>query len=156
MEDLGVAHVCSGRPIKFLPLADWTWAPTDGSPFILFVAAEASTDEEIEIRRFAGEAVEAGCAYVCAWGTGCGFVHDVFDLAAIDAGRDVMSSLHDNESLADALWFALCDAWPDEAAFANAGDATVILAVQEPWLADVRRLIADQGELAKLALGDRD
>jgi len=114
----------------------------------------ASTDDEAKIRSFAAEAVESSCAYICAWGAGCEFVHDLFDLASTDAERFVMSSWHNDEALAEALWFALCDAWPDEDAFPSAAGAPVVLAVEESWLAEVRRLMADQDELTKLVIGD--
>lgn len=154
MEDLGVAPVGPGRRLRLTRLNEWAWADPNVSPFILFVAAEASQDAEVEIRRFAVEAVDAGCAYLCAWGEGCSFVHDMFDLASIDANRFVLSSWHSDEALSDALWFALCDAWPDEDEFPSAAAAAVVLAVEELWLAEVRRLVADPERLTRLALGD--
>jgi hypothetical protein len=151
MEDLGISRD-GKRPIKLVRLSDWSWVYSSRSPFILFVAADASADDEVEIRRFAAEAVEAGCAYVCTWGDRCKFVHDVFDLASIDADRLVMSTWHSDESLAEALYFALYNAWPDDDQFPNTEDAPVVLAVDEPWLTAVRRLVADQDELVRVVL----
>jgi hypothetical protein len=153
MEDLGVSRV-GERPIKLFRLANWAWVYPRRSPFILFVAAKASAEDELEIRRFAVDAVDAGCAYICAWGEGCEQVHDLFDVASIAADRFVMSTWHDDESLAEALWFALCNAWPDDDQFPNAAEATVILAVEEPWLAEVRELVADQEAFTKLVVND--
>lgn len=153
VQDIGVAR-CSGRPIKLLRLSGWAWEEPLLSPFILFIAAKASTNEEERIRRFAANAIEAGCAYVCTWGEGSSYLHDTFDLASMDAKRSVMSSWHDDETLPDALWFALCNAWPDEDEFPSAAEAMVLLAVEEPWNDEVRRLVDDQEELANLALGD--
>jgi hypothetical protein len=153
VEDLGLSS-WDKRPIKLFRLADWAWVYPGSPPFILFVAANASADKKTEIQRFAVEAIEAGCAYVCTWGDGCSRVHDLFDLASIDADQFVMSTWHEDESLAEALWFALCNAWPDEDEFPNATEAAVILAVEDPWLGEVRSLIADQEELAGLVVGD--
>src|SRR4051794_6957004 len=58
-----------------------------------------------------------------------------------------MSTWHDDESLEEALWYALVAAQPSEKQYPDAGEAAVVLAVEEPWLADVRRLVADQEEL---------
>ena len=153
MEELGVSQIGS-RPIKLFELSDWAWVYTPREPFILFVAARASSDDETEIRRFAAEAVGSGCAYVCTWGDGCSHVHDLFDLASIEPDRFVLSSWHADESLAEALYFALYIAVPDEEKFPNAYEAAVILAVEEPWLAEVRRLVADQNKLIGLVLDE--
>jgi hypothetical protein len=119
---------------------------------ILFVASRASVEDDDKIRRFAAEAVTSGCAYVCVWGEGCERVHLDFDLASIAPERSVMSTGHDGELLAEALYFALYDAWPDDEAFPDSGDAPVVLAVEEPWLGEVRSLVADQEELVRFVL----
>jgi len=153
MEELGVSRV-GGRPINMFRLTDWAWVYPRRSPFILFVAASASRDDEVEIRRFSEDAVDSGCAYVCTWGTNCELVHDLFDLASIAADRFVMSSWHNDDSLAEAVYFALTDAWPDDNQFPNAAEAAVILAVEEQWIGEVRRLLTDQEELARHVVGD--
>ncbi len=151
MEDLGFTRL-SERPIKLFQLVDWVWVSPSVSPFILFVAAHASAEYESKIRRFAADAVASGCAYVCSWGEGCERVHLDFDLASIATGQAVMSTGHSDGLLADAVYFALYDAWPDEEDFPNSGNTAVILAVEEPWLEEVRSLVADQEELVRLVL----
>jgi hypothetical protein len=153
MEDLGVSRI-GNRPIELFELVDWTWVHPSRPPFILFIAAQASPEDQIEIQRFAVEAVGSGCAYVVAWGKGCSHVHDSFDLASIDADPDrhVMSTWHDDESLEEALYFALYDAWPDPDSFPDAEGARVVLAVGGAWLAEVRRLVVDQDGLVKRVL----
>jgi hypothetical protein len=154
VEDLGFSPVHE-RPIKLFHLADWAWVYPRRSPFTLFVAANASAEHEIMIRRFAVEAVDAGCVYVCAWGEGCELVHDLFDFAAISADRFVMSTWHNDESLAEAFWFALTNAWPDDEQFPDAAaGAAVILAVEQPWLSEVRELVAKQEALSGLVDGE--
>jgi hypothetical protein len=51
--------------------------------------------------------------------------------------------------LAGALYLSLV-AWPDTDEFPDAADAAIVLAVEAPWIAEVRRLVADQDELVKL------
>jgi hypothetical protein len=151
MEDLGIEQL-HGRPIRFLQLSQWRWENPGVAPFALLVAASA-TDEEaatIQIRRFADDAIQSGCGYICAWGQGCELVHDLFDQAALDVERFVMSTWHKDEPLSDALYFCLVNAFPDEDEFPNSDDSAVVLAVEQPWVAEVRGLVADQDELAKL------
>ena len=153
MEDLGTERIF-GRQIRLFELARWEWEEPRLAPFTLLVAARALDDEltMIEMRRFAADAIEAGCGYVCTWGEGCEVVHDLFDEASIAADRFVMSTWHDDEPLADALSFSLTNAFPDENQFptANTTTSAVVLAIEEPWVEDVRRLVADQDELARL------
>jgi hypothetical protein len=153
VDDVGVDRV-HGRRVKLFELSGWAWDDPGVQPFILFTAAHASREHEAEFRRFAAAAIESGCAYICAWGDGCELVHDAFDDAALAADRFVMSTWHADESLPTALYFALTNAFPDEDEFPNAAGAAVVLAVEEPWVEDTRRLMADQDELARLWLAE--
>jgi hypothetical protein len=116
--------------------------------FTLLVAATAVVDDAPLIRRFAADAVASGCAFVCTWGQGCEHVHDLFDGASIGADRFVMSTSHADDSLAETLHFALVYALPEEVSDSAASAA--ILAVEQPWIPEVRRLVSDQEELARL------
>jgi hypothetical protein len=153
VEEVGVDR-SHGRSIRLFQPSDWTWEDPRLAPFVLFVGANANADDEGDIHTFATDAVNAGCAYVCTWGEGCSWVHDLFDLASIAADRFVMSSWHASEPLSEALYFALFDAWPDDEAFPDATTAPIILAVEEPWLTQVRQLVANQEELVRLVLGE--
>jgi hypothetical protein len=156
MEDLGVDRL-RGRPIRLLALSRWEWEEPHVGPFILFVAARAFVEDpsaQIMVRRFAAEAIQSGCCYVCAWGDGCEFVHDAFDYAAIARDRFVMSTWHADESLGEGLWFSLVSALPDMDEFPSGDQAATVLAVEEPWIDAVRRLITDQDELDRLVLGE--
>jgi hypothetical protein len=146
MEHLGRERI-HGRPIKLFQLAEWAWEEPGEERFTLLVAASAFVEDAPLIRRFAADAVAAGCGWVCAWGDGCEHVHDLFDKASIEADRFVMTTCDPEESLADALYFALVDSIPEDV---PAGESAAVLAVEEPWLAEVRRLVADQDELARL------
>jgi hypothetical protein len=64
-----------------------------------------------------------------------------------------MSTWHADESLGEALWFSLMNAFPDMDKFPTGDQAATVLAVEEPWIEAVRRLITDQDELARLVLG---
>jgi hypothetical protein len=63
-----------------------------------------------------------------------------------------MSTWHDDEPLHNLLFFALVNAVPEDVSIA--GDSPVVLAIEEAWIADVRTLVADQDELARLLVAD--
>jgi hypothetical protein len=58
--------------------------------------------------------------------------------------------------LSAALYESLVVDFPPEHAFPDADDSAVVLAVEEPWLTEVRRLVTDQEQLARLYTGDSD
>ena len=155
MDDVGVQRV-HGRSIRLFQLSRWTWEEPRVAPFVLFVAADATRLVEGQVRRFAAQAIASGCGYVCAWGDGCELVHDVFDQEAIAVDRFVTSTWHADESLAEGLWFSLTNAHLDEDEFPDAAGAALVIAVEEPWVAEVRRLVADQDELASLVVGEEE
>ena len=59
-----------------------------------------------------------------------------------------MSSWHAEESQPEALYFALVNSIPEEVS--DPTESAAILAVQGRWVSEVRRLVADQDELARL------
>ena len=63
-----------------------------------------------------------------------------------------MSSLHPEESLVEALYFALELAIPED----EPPDvrSPVVAAVQQPWLEETRSLLNDQERLRRLWSGD--
>ena len=96
-----------------------TWPAPEQSPinwFSAFVALDARGISDAELHEFGRRCVASQCVFVCAWGPGCDRVHDAFDEAFVDAEQAgenppfLMSTWHDNESLDDALWFALSTA----------------------------------------------
>jgi hypothetical protein len=155
MDDVGIDQV-HGRRIMLFQLSAWGWHEPKVTPFILLVAADASGGDKAQMRRFASDAIRSGCGYICAWGEECEVVHDVFDEAAAAIGRFVMSTWHADESIVSALSFALTNALPDEEEFPDAVEAAVVLAVEAPWIKEVRRLVANQDELARLWISEEE
>ncbi|MBB5345573.1 DUF7684 family protein [Tunturibacter empetritectus] len=94
--------------------------------FCLFLAIDATSVTDGEIRETAKLLLERGIAYLCVWGPDCERVHDQFDLERMPdepKGQIVMTTWHSKESLSEALWFfancveqdhgfeALCTDW---------------------------------------------
>jgi len=76
--------------------------------------------------------VDAGCAYFCAWGPGCELMHDAVDDASPlpdDADSVLMTTWHADDSIEDAVLFALERATP--AGLYEANCNAVILAVED-------------------------
>lgn len=100
-------------------------------PFVGFIAVDTSGVPDEPLRAFAGDLLDNGCVYMCAWGPDASRIEAVFDLVAVEAelaGKPyvddvLMTTSHEDESLDDALWFAVFAAFPPE------GEANAVLAV---------------------------
>lgn len=90
--------------------------------FVCLLIWDASTVAVDVVATVAERLLGSGCVYVCAWGDGCGRVHDIFDEVIVGDGTQVgtegaihvMTSWHENETLDSAIWFFLRSADPDE------------------------------------------
>jgi len=150
----------------FLAVVDdvGTWSPDLSqirSPFIVLTAFDAAALHYETLCAFADRLIRAGCRYACTWGQGCGSVHDAFDTEAIRAGLDgegenfVMTTRHDDESLDDALEFALFHAWTWDPGFPDTVEAGSVLAVASAdYSADVERRLADVKSFAEERFSD--
>ena len=88
-----------------------------------------------------------GAVYVCCWGTDCERVHDAIDTAAIARNPScdpvVMTTWHDEEPLAKAVFFALNCTSPDDG-YAEGCDALLAVFIGNAAGADtVRAAFAD-------------
>jgi hypothetical protein len=105
-----------------------------GPHFVAFVAADVAAASDEELARFARTLVTQGASYVCAWGPGCERLRDAVD----EVRDDVTTSWHQDDTLDEALWFALFATVPDER-YLETTDAVLAVVVAEPkWAAQVR------------------
>jgi hypothetical protein len=102
-------------------------------------------DEEV-ITALARRLHIAQIGYLCAWGPGCVGLEALFDIEFADAqGAGVvrpflMTTSHDDESLAEALWFAIDCAVSPEAK----GVPPVVVGADSPaWRAQMRHWLED-------------
>jgi hypothetical protein len=126
--------VWSGEAGSVAELARDLRPPT--SRFVLFIAADALGPGDSEMHSAATNLLQAGASYVCCWGPGCERLHDAFDTAALpfQAASDddvIMTTWHDDESLEEAVWFAVHNAWPTPA-YERDTRAVVAVAVGAP------------------------
>jgi hypothetical protein len=145
----------SGRELFLLDGDDPTiWdATSDHSlgPFTVLLAIDADRYSDEIITDLAQRLLERGQAYLCAWGPGCARIHTLFDLEYVgdgskDWGRFLMTTDHADESLAEALWFAIDLAIPEDAK--EAAESAVVIGVDSPdWRTEILARIADLDEL---------
>jgi hypothetical protein len=90
-------------------------------PHLLLLAADVSRFSTDELCAIIDAAIEASVAYFCAWGHCCELAHDLFDETLVGDGLEpprespcVMTTWHDNESLAEAVDFAIRQAQPTD------------------------------------------
>jgi hypothetical protein len=86
-------------------------------PFVLLVAGDARAVRDSELQQVAACALQIGAAYICCWGPDASRVEDAFDDAAVlaslatdpespDGETGIMTTQHESEPLAEAVWFA--------------------------------------------------
>lgn len=89
-------------------------------------------------------------AYVCTWGAACERVHDIFDeflvMREIEQGKPlphIMTTWHNEESLDEALGFALKVALPNATFLASCGLVVVAAVANEEWNAHLPKRLAN-------------
>jgi hypothetical protein len=137
-----------------LPAAVPTNLP--GARFVLFLAWDARGIPDETIFTLAQRLVRAGLSYIVAWGPDCERVHDVFDDADIVENPEsntpatdtvIMSTWHDSEPLAQALWFALYSAYPAEPYDSKTISTVAAVVSNEHWAQAVEAYLEDLASL---------
>jgi len=153
------------RQVLLAELDDtWSW-PFDLRVdwFVAFVAADATAASDERITALAEAMLEHNCAYACAWGPGCSRVHDLMDQTYLALpshtwrGAEIarwsqevpylMTTWHDDESLAAALWYAHVSAYPVEDGYYVDRSTTFVALAAPEYLAEVRALLMDPERL---------
>jgi hypothetical protein len=104
--------------------------PLSSPRFVCFLVWDSRDVELVIIEEFAAKLLNAGAVYVCAWGPNCERVHHVVDKVRDGPNppqivdRVVMTTWHSDEPLAEAIWFILRSANPDEG-YAEGCDSTL-------------------------------
>jgi hypothetical protein len=107
--------------------------------FVLFIASNTSGIPGPDLVDIAAAVIRAGATYICCWGPDCERFHDCFDEAdfvingeASDS-RVLMTTWHDDESLENALWYALNSTVPSSAYEAATTSVIAICVGDEGW-----------------------
>ena len=118
--------------------------------FVALLALDASHLSVDTLSRFLTVLLESGAVYVCAWGSDCERVHDITD--EIEVGDNpplterehVMTTWHENESLAEAVSFALDSAWPSEQFVPSCTALVVISCGPEAWEHEIMKQLQER------------
>jgi hypothetical protein len=139
-------------------VADFTASfPIAGQHFVLFLAWDARAASDDQIRGLAQTLLSRGLAYLVAWGPDCSRVHDIFDFVFVEEHLDrhpesvVMTTWHDDESLASALWFFLFNTVPDEAYESTTHVGVAAAIGNSEWSTLIRRYFGDKALLDREA-----
>ena len=112
--------------------------------FALFLAMDGRKEVIGDLGEIPRKLIDQGLAYLCAWGDDCERVHDIFDevseFVEKETGKEntIMTAWHSDESLEDALWFALYCTTPVDH-FEETCKTTFFVSVSNPtWADDIK------------------
>ena len=111
--------------------------------FVAFLAADASGIGADMLADLSRKLLRAGCVYFCAWGTDCERVHDAFDFECLEVEPVIMTTWHSKESLDEALWFIIFNAYPDDGYFDTTRSALAISIGNPAWDEQIRKRLSD-------------
>ena len=136
-------------------LADWPEEIDEPKPhFAAFVAADVSALPDEELARFGRRLLRQGAVHVSAWGPGCERLHDAIDAERDPVGPEVTTTWHADDTLDEALWFALFASIPHDA-YVETTDSVLAVVVGEPqWAAHVRGRVGNPDALWRSGLAD--
>ena len=124
---------CAAHVLFVLEIPDAAMLPDLRLPsprFVCLLVWDAENASGETLAQVAEWLLDQGAVYVCCWGKDCERVHDAFDSVIISRNPDcdplVRTTWHSKEPLAEAIYFALYTAWPDEE---YASDCRSVLAV---------------------------
>jgi hypothetical protein len=129
-----------------------------GPHFVAFVAADSTGTADEALDAFARSLLRQGASYVCAWGPGCDRLHDVVDVVQDEVADDpdavVMTSWHEDESLDEALWFALFATVPDQRYIETTDSVLVVVVAEAKWAAQIRGRLGNPKALSDAVVAD--
>lgn len=155
VELVGRSSNLDRRALWLATIADlraWPSTIPVSRPFVAFTALDTRAASPSLLGAFAVALLEQGCEYACCWGDDCSRLHDIFDEVAvqreiegppIDTIDDVvMTTWHENDSLDEALWFAI------NCAFLAHHDLTAVVCIAAPRYATaIRARLEDPDQL---------
>jgi hypothetical protein len=116
--------------------------------FVALLAADTTQVDAATFSRFSDSLLASGCVYFCAWGPGCERAHDMFDNHCLEIDPVIMTTWHSDDSLDEALYFFLRNAWPDDG-YSEDGSALAITVGSGEWAAQVERRLRDRDSLVE-------
>jgi len=131
--------------------------PVPGPHFVCLLAWDARGTTDADLAAVTRRLLRAGCAYAVCWGPDCERVHDAFDRADLAWRPDgpwAMTTWHDHDPLAEAIWFALFVAWTDTAFEDSCGSLVGVSVGSPAWAAELRAAFAAPSEFCAQQTGN--
>jgi len=159
-EEVGIDSATS----RHLLIGDWrsleypeSWRPSSDH-FIVMIAANYRTIHEGQVTSFVNAALDAGACYFVCWGPECEELHDSIDeilVGSMEISDDnvILTTWHDQESLAYAVWFAINVAWPAKRYEDSCQSVVSVVIDNEPWAREVRSWLGDPRALSDHVCG---
>lgn len=154
----------SGRQLFHLGVRDIADLPPHlnlpSKHFVLLLVWNAQGVSSQLISDLASRLADEGLAYLCAWGSDCERVHDVFDETFVERDLNapvetlVMTTWHDNEDLREALWFFLTCTLPDDSLADKCDTGLVISMGNDEWEREIVTALSDPRSFNKRVLND--
>jgi hypothetical protein len=117
--------------------------------FVVLTALETGDASAEDLAEFAGKLLDQGCGSAHSWGSDASRMELAFDLEYIDREErgdlpcGFVETSGANESLDEALWYALYAAWPENGVVAG------VLVVTEPqWAEAIEARLSDPERLS--------
>ena len=130
-----------------------------GPRFSCLLAWDAREVDAAVIAQLARKLLDAGAVYICTWGPGRERIHDIVNQRSNGqqindqqaagpnpppaASRVVVTTGHEEDPLAEAIWHALYCSMPDEPLAEGCGSTLGITIGSPAWAADVRAAFSD-------------
>jgi hypothetical protein len=118
--------------------------------FVALIVWDAAREPVEVVARVARTLLDAGCVYFCCWGPDCERVHDIIDEEYVGDGTSIgddestlMTTWHNRDSLDEAVWFCLNNAFPDDRYFDDSKAVVVICIGNAGWASQVRAALED-------------
>lgn len=156
----------TGRHLRLLAVAALGDVPKQlvlpSQRFVCLVALDAVNSSKTELAALANILVSSGAVYVCAWGPGCEAVEIAVDLEDIGRNlplipaRAIVTTSHVDESLDDAIWFALNTAWPDEEYEAECESVLALVIGNPSWARSVQIAFENPRRLTATVLSNEE
>lgn len=130
--------------------------------FVALIAMDARTNSTYDLFEFGKTLLRQGAVYLCTWGPDSERVHDIFDEASQEVLPEetdetvIMTTWHDSESLAEALYFGLRTTFPGRAYEPRCGTLLVVTIGNAAWSEQVDKWLADpEGSTAAVEAAGR-
>jgi hypothetical protein len=127
--------------------------------FIALVACDASRCSVDEMSEAGAWLLSQGAVVIATWGPDCGKFHDVIDETGLEVHPEetdetvVLTTWHESESLAEALWFVVNTISPASAYVATCSTVVCISVGSADWQTEIERWLEAPELLSEAVLG---